>query len=223
MKRVLIIIGSPKTCKSNSYEISQYIKEQLQNKNFKFSTVTVSELIVSKIKMSSTINDLYDYDNIMLFSPLYVDSLPSGVIEVLEKFSKQRIERGCVPYFSAIINCGFPEGEQTENALRTCKSFSDYMGFKWQRGVGIGMGETIGGQKISTLGSSHGQVTTELLMLCADLANEKQAFEPCFAAPYIPRKLFIKVGALHWYKKAFKNKCLFKVNNKPYVGNNITS
>lgn len=217
MKKVLFIIGSPKTPKSNSYAISKYIEGQLGCKEITCSMVRTLELLNDSEKLTSTLNDLYDYNNIILLTPLYVDGLPAAVTEVIEKFSRVKKQRNTNPYFSVVVNCGFPEAIQTKECLMICKDFSEYMGFNWQRGIGIGMGEAIGGNSITNLGKPYDLIRIELDIFCADILNDKRVNELCFIEPYIPKKLFNKVGAFYWYRKAFKNRVLTKLNATPYL------
>ena len=84
---------------------------------------------------------------VVLLFPLYVDSLPSGVVRFFELFLERKGENGGKgkPFY-AIINSGFPESIQSTVALEICVLFARDTGFAWNGGGAVGGGSVAGRQ-----------------------------------------------------------------------------
>lgn len=79
-------------------------------------------------------------DVICLSVPLYVDGLPSHVVEFLlqaEEYCKNHSCRFCL---YALSNNGFVEGKQNQPALHMLQAWCKRAGITWGGGVGIGGG-----------------------------------------------------------------------------------
>jgi multimeric flavodoxin WrbA len=87
-----------------------------------------------------------DADAIVISFPLYVDGLPSALLEWLTSFAADESEAGKVTRdrrktaVFAVCNCGFHEGAQTRSALRIVRNFAAKTGFSWRGGLGVGSG-----------------------------------------------------------------------------------
>jgi hypothetical protein len=93
-------------------------------------------------------------DAIVIAFPLYVDSLPSRLLEWLLSFESLTPPSVTAPETArpraatavfAICNCGFYEGVQTRAALRIVHNFARKNGFSWGGCLGIGTGGMITG------------------------------------------------------------------------------
>jgi hypothetical protein len=92
-------------------------------------------------------------DAIVIAFPLYVDSLPSRLLEWLLSFEAAVAEEAGGPGLRpraatavfAVCNCGFHEGLQTRSALRIVRNFARKQGFTWGGGLGIGSGGMLQG------------------------------------------------------------------------------
>jgi len=89
---------------------------------------------------------------VVFASPLYNDSLPAPVVELLERIALRRPTDASGPRMSAIVNCGFPEPEHVEPALAICERFAKETGFAWVGGLGITCGEALGGKPLAEVG-----------------------------------------------------------------------
>ena len=78
----------------------------------------------------------------MLLFPLYIDSLPSGVVRFFELFLERKGANGGKDKpFYAIANSGAPESIQSTVALEICVLFARDTGFSWNGGGGGGRRE----------------------------------------------------------------------------------
>lgn len=84
------------------------------------------------------LSELKKAQNLVFATPLYVDGLPSHVLELL-----QRLERLVSKELNvyALVNCGFYEGEQCELALNMIKIWCKHSNTNFSGGLGLGAGE----------------------------------------------------------------------------------
>lgn len=82
--------------------------------------------------------ELENAQNLVFVTPLYVDGLPSHVLELLQRLEKT-VSKELNVY--ALLNCGFYEGEQCELALNMIKIWCKHSGTNFCGGLGLGAGE----------------------------------------------------------------------------------
>ena len=81
-----------------------------------------------------------DMDAVCLFVPLYVDGLPSHVVEFLNQAESYCKSHSCRFRLYALSNNGFVEGKQNLPALRMLQAWCEKTGVSWGGGIGIGGG-----------------------------------------------------------------------------------
>lgn len=79
-------------------------------------------------------------DNLVFATPVYVDSIPSTVLERLQQIEAYARDNSVSLNVYALANCGFYEGEQCELALETFRLWCKRCGFSFKGGLGIGSG-----------------------------------------------------------------------------------
>lgn len=220
MNKIYIINGSPKSNKDNN---SQYFIDELSHLLNKDNT---------EIKQSSSIRcsseDIYpllmESETIIFAAPLYVDSLPSSLLNFivgLEKYIKQvEPSNNSSPRVYAIFNCGFFEGHQNRIALDIMKNFCNKVGFTWRFGIGIGAGEFMGRSKDMPLRSKVKEDTyNALIELKNDIESNNSILKNnIFTSPKIPRFMFHISGNISWIKHAKVNKLRIRdIYAKPYT------
>lgn len=91
-------------------------------------------------------------DVLAVISPLYVDTLPALAILALEQTRTLR-QAECAPQrVIGVINCGFPEPEQTRFAFASLRDFSRQVGAHYAGGISVGGGESIHGRDLVEAG-----------------------------------------------------------------------
>lgn len=88
---------------------------------------------------------------LVLVMPLYVDGIPSHVLELMELIQSQTQREPFSLEVYSIINCGFYEGEQCEYALEMVECWCLRCGFTFLGGRGIGAGEMFGVMRLNLL------------------------------------------------------------------------
>ena len=171
MSRILLLIGSPKPDRSTSLSIAEYIGSKLEENGAE----AVIEKVVDHIGKEDGYEDIFKlfngHDQVVLISPLYVDSLPWTMIRTMEEifFRKERSKGG--KGLSSIINCGFPEASQNETATSICEMFARRMGMRWMGGLMLGGGGAISGKTLESRGFMVRNVRRSLDIVAGNLSK----------------------------------------------------
>lgn len=119
-------------------------------------------------------------DAVCISVPLYVDGLPSHVVEFLSLAEEYCRACSCRFRLYALSNNGFLEGKQNRPALRMLRSWCERTGVAWGGGIGIG-----GGTMLRVLG-----------IVCPVLAGVAllQAAFSLFSAGRVPGELWLSLA-----------------------------
>ncbi|WP_297520227.1 NAD(P)H-dependent oxidoreductase [uncultured Clostridium sp.] len=147
MQKILMLNLSPKGKNSNSMLMLNYLKEKFNEKEdtqkFELSIKTLREFGKDREKLLKIMNEV---DDVIFAAPLYVDTLPSYVIEFLDYLSDNFKPTKAVNLYG-VINCGFLEPYYNLPALNILENFADEIGVNWRCGLGLGAGGFLGGSK----------------------------------------------------------------------------
>src|SRR3990172_5238263 len=146
-KKVLLLVGSPKGSGSTSEALGSYLLERMGERGIVTEVARVPSSLRTEEERKGLLHAVGSADLLILATPLYADSLPSGVTRLLEIVAA---EGGRSPWhggksFAALINCGFPEARQCDTAIAICRCFAREAGMEWAGGLALGGGESIGG------------------------------------------------------------------------------
>ena len=198
--KIMMIDGSPKVSKSNSEYFLNILSDFIESKDI------VKYKLSKKVDYEDIIKEINTIDTLVFAFPLYVDSLPSHVLEFLimiEENFKDNL-KGVNVY--VIANCGFYEGKQNKIALNIMKCWCKKMNIKWAQGIGIGAGEMMGGLRNVPMGKGP---NTNLGLALDNLAkniNENKSEDDIFTTPSMfPRFAFRLVANRFWISKANRN------------------
>ena len=132
--KTIIITMSPR----KSFSASQYYSSILK---FFMKKGEVSIVECKTYKQYLELEKKLDtIDNLVIASPVYVDTLPSTVLERLKQIESYAQSKSLKLNVYALINCGFYEGEQCKLAIQTIELWSEQCGFNFLGGLGIGAG-----------------------------------------------------------------------------------
>ena len=201
--KIGIINGSPRGKKSNSEILINYLYSLLEghkiNKYYSFFNK-----IDSEIK-----SEIHNTDALIFAFPLYVDSIPSHLLDTIVKFEEEKIINSKTKIY-CIVNNGFFEGKQNQLAILQMKNWCKKIGAEWGQGVGIGAGEILsylekvplGKGPLKNLGKALNQLSNNIKTLNSD--NE------IYINPNWSRLLYWIQGTISWIIKARKNKLKMK-------------
>jgi hypothetical protein len=136
--RVAVLNGSPKTGPSASRRIISWLAGDLGQKA---ETIAIRAAKRPEAALAEAAGALEGAGALVIVSPLYVDSLPSTVLGLLEALIP-RAAALMAPgaRVHAAVNCGFWEPEQNELALEQLRLFAAASNLAWGRGLAVGGG-----------------------------------------------------------------------------------
>jgi multimeric flavodoxin WrbA len=221
IRHALLLVGSPRTRKSTSNSLGSYLFEHLAAQGVQTTTINIHTSVNSSARMQTLLEAVDDADLVFLAFPLYVDSLPAPVINVLEQIETHRKGQFSHKLFAAIANCGFPEAHHNDIALAICATFACQARFEWAGGLALGAGEgLIHGASLNELGGRVIPLKHALELAAEALARGEaiplQARE-IVEKPIIPGWMYLLMGAYGWKQQAKKFGADRKMKDQPYV------
>ena len=196
--KIIIINGSPKTLKSNSEILGNYLFPLLKENNIKKYYSIYFQL------NDKTKNEIYNSDVLIFIFPLYVDGIPSNLLKLLVKFEKENVVRPETKIY-CIVNNGFYEGRQNFLALLHMKNWCKKVNAKWGQGIGIGSGELLPYLKNLKLGQGPLRNLEKTLNILSRNILTLNSDKNIYITPNWPRSLYFIQGSISWILKARKN------------------
>ena len=133
MGRMMILNGSPRAAKSNSKLYAQILKKHYPGATLEYSLNSQNHRDICSALESCS--------NLCFVFPLYVDCLPTCMLEFLNCLAKSPLNHK--PTVQVIINCGFLEPKQNALAIDIIREFCKENGFPFGSSLSIGGGEAI--------------------------------------------------------------------------------
>lgn len=193
---ISIINGSPKSGKSTSGLLIKYLLQEMGECNAQVFKCTLQTTELAKIACS---------DVLVLVFPLYVDSIPSQLLQLLIILEElKNLNHDMMVY--CIVNNGFFEGTQNYVAIQQIKNWCAAADLNWGQGVGIGAGEML--PFTANIPLKHGpnkNIGYAISSLAANLRNKKSG-KDSFVSPNWPRFLWrIQSTKFFWIPRARSN------------------
>lgn len=220
--KYLLLSGSPRGRSATSYALLHYLGKQLMVTDIEEQLVILSTALRDNAAFTSLLSRIDHADYIILALPLYVDSLPSHVIQFLTRIKEHRrnASSSSSPKFVVMVNSGFPEHSHNELALSILQVFSNEVGFQWISGIPIGGGQILHGSPLESSGG-RGRNAREGLSLLAEAIKNNQPVPneiiQKIQKPIIPRWLYLFMAGFGWRIRARKNGISRYVRDRPYV------
>ncbi|MBE6063171.1 MAG: flavodoxin [Clostridium butyricum] len=198
-----IINGSPRRQSSNSkYLADEFIT--FFNKKINSKTFYVSDIL----KNQNIFNEILTYHNILIASPLYVDSFPSSVIQFLWEFSDFLSTKTDIHInLYGLINSGFLDGPQNRLAIEILKNFAISNNLNWKMAIGIGSGEML--KNIKSIPWQKGPKKTvynDLIKMKNCIENNGNIDDDILLPTLkFPKRLFILIANHSWKLQCKKN------------------
>ena len=196
--KIIIINGSPKTIKSNSEILGNYLFPLLKENNIKKYYSIYFQL------NDKTKNEIYNSDVLIFIFPLYVDGIPSNLLKLLVNFEKENVVRPKTKIY-CIVNNGFYEGKQNFLALLHMKNWCKKVKAKWGQGIGIGSGELLPYLKKFKLGQGPLKNLEKILNRFSRNILTLNSDKNIYITPNWPKSLYFIQGSISWILKARKN------------------
>ncbi len=185
--KTLIINGSPKLNDSNS--------EILVNKLNHYLNTDTIQINIKNYKEDFT-DVINNYETIIFVFPLYVDGIPSHLLEALNNLN---IKENTNIY--TIVNCGFPESAHTKQGLDLIRNYSIHKNLNYKGGLGIGgCGGLNGMSKNKLLKFTTKSINKNIEELSEFILNN-DPYENTFITTNIPDSIYRLIGNLSWKKQ----------------------
>ena len=198
---ICIINGSPRKEKSNSRIIIDYMSPMLGGNNI----IKIHGIFENEASLREIERDIEECNALILVFPLYVDSVPSSMLEFMMKLEKRgTMDNDTVVYCA--VNNGFYEGIQNRIAIEQVRNWSKKIQVQWGQGIGIGSGEILSYLKKVPLGERPLKNLGETLEKFTENIKLLKKGEDIYINPSYPRFLWRIQASLSWILKARKNK-----------------
>jgi multimeric flavodoxin WrbA len=207
-KNILIVIGSPRSERSNSNVISNSLQDKLINQNINCSKLYLGKMISEK---SIIIDNINKSDVIILISPIYENSLPSIVLEFFETINENKnslLTKNRKMF--VITNSGFPEVEASKSAITTCSLFARNMNFEWLGGITAAPGTLIDGGE---LGKTYKKLISALSLIAEDICASKEISKQAFK---LASKSFISPIIYRFAGRIIQNKTIKNIGKDAF-------
>ena len=197
--KLTIVNGSPRHGKSNSGLLIELLLQFIQEKN----EVNITHVENYK-SVDKYIDEIVKADMLVFAFPLYVDSIPSHILYLMERISENHRNNNLIIY--VIMNNGFYEGKQNHIAIQQMKLWCCDNGFVWGQGIGCGAGEMLPFLKKVPLGHGPTKNLGDALEAFAININRRGTGEELYINPNWPRFMWkYQANRMYWIPKAKKN------------------
>lgn len=206
--KITAINGSPNTAGVSALIIEQ-MEKLLDQQMEKFHAI---KLVYSETP-KELIGGMLEADILLIVFPLYMDSLPFPLIELLTRLEIQC--RGvAIPKVFAIVN-GALDVTQTTLALEMIKHFTCRAGLDWGYGVGIGAGSML----YNAGGNWEEGLASDVYYALCDMAmaiKKKRSRLNTYVTPKISPFLYKAIANIGFWLEAKRNKA-GNLRARPYM------
>lgn len=208
-KEVVLVSASPRlTDKSASEWFSSLGEIQLKEEGIHISRINVRKSI-SENRTESDFKTMLHGDALVFIFPLYVFCLPGMLMRFLQDFYQyynQHKDQASSPKVYAVVNCGFPEPDINDEAVRVIRSFSDKINASFRFGILIGGGPMIDGAKDAPfMKRTLTELDSAFILMKRDILDVQKSVDNVVISVRFPRKLYFFMGGKGWVSLARKN------------------
>ncbi len=205
MKAVTILSASPKKGEpSVSALLCELAKGRFVSAGLQADIIDVSKALKNS---EPAFEAMRSADALLIVFPLYIFCMPGMLTRFLEDYAASAGQKPAGQRIYTIVNCGFPESEINEEAVRVIQSFARHIGGEFGFGVCLGSGGMVLGAKdapfmkkpMETLSSAVDRMAADITQ------NTKSASDTVYTGVKFPRWMYFLGGNLGWGQLAKKN------------------
>ncbi len=205
MKKVMILSASPKKGEpSVSALLCELAKERFVSAGLQADIVDVGKALKNS---EPSFDAMRNADALLIVFPLYFFCLPGMLMRFLEDYAASAGEKRAGQKIFAIVNCGFPEPDINEEAIRVIQSFARHVGGAFGFGVAFGSGGMVLGAKDAPFMKKVMADLNSAFNRMADAVQQNtlpSADTVCIGVK-IPRWMYFLGGNMGWGQMAKKN------------------
>jgi hypothetical protein len=210
VKRVAVIAASPKTTGSSvSGFLAAHAGDIMKDSSLDIRIFSVRESLTKK-----QTTEAYAYmdgaDALLIIFPLYIFCMPGILTHFLQDYHdylKALSGYGAKPFVYTVVNCGFPEPEINEEAVRVIGSFSRRIGAQFRFGVMIGGGGMVlGAQGSPMVKKMTADIDGAFVRMKEEiLTGSPGSSENILTSAKFPRRLYYFAAGIGWNSSAREN------------------
>lgn len=219
-KKIVLISASPKVDQTQA--VSAFLAargEQLcSGSNIAVHTLPVRRALLHH-ETSAAFDLVQQADAIVLIFPLYFFCMPAMLTRFLQDFVAVYPSSEKTANIYGIVNCGFPEPEINEEAMRVLECFSIQTGRTFLGGVMVGCGGMLlGAAQAPFMRETFEQIDGLFARVKRDVLSESaEEAKIVKTAPKFPKWMYFVAGNAGWRSTARKNHLRPKeLQNQPY-------
>lgn len=190
--RIVFINGSPKVKNSASQVLLDDLKVCIPKEH---EVVNVD--LHTSVVPDNTMEALANTDAWVFAFPLYVDGIPAHLLSCLIQLERSRISNKNIRIYG-IVNCGFYEGIQADQAIRVLKNWCGKTGFIWGTGVGVGGGGSMAMMTDVKYGTGPKAPIDKTLRELSEKILAKQSSEDLYTSVGFPRSMYMFAAHMGW-------------------------
>lgn len=210
---IIALNGSPKARESATGMLIQHVERMLGKP---IETRQAVKLLREDASADMFV-ELLQEETLLIAFPLYVDSLPAPLIEILTRIEEAAASVKNKPRVYALCNCGFYEGSQCKLALDMARHFAARIGCPWGGGIGIGCGGMLSMRKDDLSRGPMAPVYAGMLDICDAIRDQSALKEDLLISPSFPRFFYRMAGNMSWRRMARKNGVKRLLRAKPHM------
>lgn len=209
-KNVTIISASPKL---NEASVSDWLSDRAKGL-FSDSNISIDQLSVRRSMLNNQTEQdfghMHNSDALIFIFPLYIFCLPGLLMRYLQDYYTYFLSHQATKKKQSVftvVNCGFPEADINEEAVRVIQSFSEKINASFHFGLMIGGGGMLlGAQGAPFMKKTMTIIDDALLQMKNDILKDCHFTTRNFVAKAnFPRRLYYFAGDRGWLSSARKN------------------
>jgi multimeric flavodoxin WrbA len=186
---------------STSQAIADYLASQFSSRDAAVRIVRATDFVRGAAQAEEAASILANADVMVVASPLYVEALPYLGVLALEHVRRARSTGSRSQRVVFVVNCGFPEPEQTRYAFAILHEFAREARAVFAGGIAVGGGEAIHGRNLVKAGAMTASLRVSLESAAEALAAGgviPNAVSVASTRPLLAPILYRFVGSIGW-------------------------
>lgn len=220
---VLILNGSPKINNSTSQSLTLFMENELNKKGVETKTRRVSTCIAGEQEIMEVMQCIRKADLLFLISPLYIDSLPYNVIEMLEliKIHIRPDAGNRSKTFLALSHSGL-DATKNEVSVRIYECFANKLNFNFGGAFALGTSSIINGNPLNFMNRMTKNLRKSLEIISDSIITGNSIppkaqillSKPFLPAPLFLNKILLNATMNRCYKEKSFTKGIAKLHSK---------
>ncbi len=220
--KFLLLSCSPRGKISTSTTLLKYLQKHLEVLENKTELLAADQILRSADAYNNFKKDIVNTDYFIIAAPLYVDSLPSHVLQLFERLLNEDWKANSLSKikFIAMVNSGFPDRHHNQLALDIYQQFATDLGLQWIGGIPIRGGAMLGGTPLENSKFRGRHARPALDLLAQTLSNNNPDLEGCIDRInklVFPQRMYFMLAHLGWNRRSSKNNVRKQLKDQPYL------